>query len=111
MSPIHRESVLNALARRIGRDKGIAGRDLVIDICGAWSARHERELRHVIEALRMEGIAVCGHPGTGYFIAATADEVQESIRFLRSRALTSLRQLRAMRRAAVSINGQGRLLL
>ena len=38
----------------------------------------------------MDGIAVCGTPETGYYIAADAEELQQTIDFLKHRALHSL---------------------
>ena len=77
--------VLAALARHVGRAQGVAAHPLA-EIIGIT----ERRLRACISLLREEGVAVCGHPRSGYFIAATADELDESCRFLRSRALHSL---------------------
>jgi hypothetical protein len=50
----------------------------------------KRHIRTLVTELRMDGIAVCGHPKTGYFIAATADELEATCKFLRSRAMHSL---------------------
>jgi hypothetical protein len=47
-------------------------------------------VRHQVSALREEGIAICGHPKTGYFIAANAEELETTVEFLKSRALHSL---------------------
>ena len=49
-----------------------------------------RQVRHLVTELREDGIAVCGHPRTGYYIAATAEELEQTCQFLRSRALHSL---------------------
>ena len=38
----------------------------------------------------MDGVAVCGTPETGYYIAATAAELDQTCAFLRSRAMRSL---------------------
>ena len=50
----------------------------------------ERAIRKLVTDLRAEGIAVCGHPKTGYFIAATPAELETTCQFLRSRAMHSL---------------------
>lgn len=50
----------------------------------------ERDVRFLITELRMDGVAVCGHPKTGYFIAASAEELERTCAFLRSRAMHSL---------------------
>jgi len=80
-----RARVLAALAIRPGKINGITGADLaqILEL-------RKREIRHAISELRMEGIAVCGHPKTGYFIAANPEELEETCAFLRDRALHSL---------------------
>lgn len=78
-------AVLDALQGHIGADKGIAVKDL------ALAARiGERDVRHQVSALREEGIAICGHPKTGYFIAANAEELATTVEYLKSRAMHSL---------------------
>lgn len=49
-----------------------------------------RQVRKLVSELRMDGIAVCGTPETGYYIAADAEELQQTIDFLKHRALHSL---------------------
>ena len=77
--------VLAALQRHIGADTGVTAAALArhLDI-------HERRLRLAISALREDGIAICGHPSSGYYIAETAEELERCCRFLRSRAMHSL---------------------
>ncbi len=58
----------------------------------------ERTLRSLVSALREAGTAVCGTPDTGYYIAETAAELEESCEFLRSRAMHSLRMEAQLRR-------------
>lgn len=50
----------------------------------------ERVVRQLITELREDGVAACGHPSTGYFIAETREEIEETCAFLRSRAMHSL---------------------
>ena len=112
MSSLDRQTLLAALTNHVGRAKGVTARKLVIEICGTWSSGDERYLRQLVEQLRDEGIAVCADPQAGYHIAATSDELQASIKFLRQRALTSLRQIRQLKRLAQpDLGGQRRLLL
>lgn len=107
-----REAVLAALARHIGRDRGVTARQLVIEIAGASSASLERQLRHCVERLRDEGIAVCADPSAGYHIARDAEELQLSIRFLTDRIATTARQVRALRKLArPALGGQTRFVL
>ena len=49
-----------------------------------------REVRKLVSELRMDGIAVCGTPKTGYYIAATPEELEVTCQFLRNRAMHSL---------------------
>ncbi len=109
---ITRDAVLQALSRHIGRNRGVTARQLVIEIIGASSAGMERQLRHCVERLRDEGIAVCADPSAGYHIARDLDELQLSIRFLTDRIATTARQVRALRKLArPGLSGQTRLLL
>lgn len=73
------------LARHIGREKGISAQLLaaLLDV-------EVRNVRKLVSGLREDGVAVCGHPTTGYYIAATPEELEETLGFLRSRAMHSL---------------------
>lgn len=50
-----------------------------------------RDIRHAVEALREDGIAIVGTPSTGYYIAQTADELNEGCAFLIKRSMGTLR--------------------
>jgi hypothetical protein len=107
---ICRESVLHALSRHIGREHGITARALVMEICGEHSAGRERVLRKTVELLRKDGHAIVALPSDGYFIARDRTELDDAIAFLRARALTSLVQIRQLKRlAAPELHGQRRL--
>jgi hypothetical protein len=109
-TPITRDSVLFGLAMHIGADLGVSARGLVMEITGDSSPALERQLRHVIEELRREGEHICGHPSTGYYIAADELELQRTVQFLHDRAMTSLAQAAAMRRVSLpDLRGQLRL--
>lgn len=110
MTPLTRDTVLFALAMHCGQDRGVRACDLVAEICGDSSAALERQLRHVIEQLRSEGEHICGHPSTGYYLAANEVELTRTVQFLHDRAMTSLRQAAAMRRVSLpDLAGQLRL--
>lgn len=94
-------TVLAALQRRIGEANGMTATALTFDITGRQSAADERRLRDVIVLLRQEGHAVCSHPSSGYFMAANANELTKACTFLVERALTSLRQVSAMKHVAM----------
>jgi hypothetical protein len=106
------QSVQSALTRHVGREAGVTARELVVEICGAWSAGAERELREVVVELRTQGIAVCAHPASGYFIARDQAELQLCINFLVERIRTTAGQVRQLQRLAKpDLHGQRRLML
>lgn len=99
------EAVLAAL--QVGQARGQTAEQLVLGITGRRCSAHERRLRQVIEALRVAGHCICAHPQHGYFIAATDDELDRTCNFMLERAMTSLRQVSAMRRVAMpDLRGQ-----
>lgn len=81
------------LQAHIGRDRGITAEAIALHLGCV-----KRTVRKLVTELREDGRAVCGHPETGYFIAATAEELQETLHFLRTRALHSLVLEAKMRR-------------
>ena len=95
MTPIT-ERVWEILQRRSGRENGIACFTLA-----AHADATERDVRKAITELREAGVAVCGHPKDGYFIAATSAELEDTCRFLRCRALHSLRLEAGMRKTTM----------
>jgi hypothetical protein len=102
-------SVLQALSQHIGRNQGITAAQLVCEIlCLPVSDPvEERRLRRIVEDLRREGHHVCAHPTDGYFIAATASELDDTCAFLYERAMTSLKQIAAMKRISLpDLRGQ-----
>ena len=84
------------LSHRIGKASGVHEAGLV-----AATLLNGRLIRKAIEALRMEGMHICGKPDTGYYIAATPDELEETIVFLEKRAVKSFRQIAAMKRVGL----------
>ena len=107
---LDKESLLHALSRHIGHDKGISAGGLVTAICGDTSPGQERRLRHLVQELREQGHHVCAHPQHGYFIAANDEELVQTCEFLYHRALCSLGQISAMRRVSLpDLRGQLRL--
>jgi biotin operon repressor len=80
------------LEAHVGRDKGINAAQIAQIL-----ACPERTVRELVTELRMDGVAVCGHPADGYFIAATKEELEETCAFLRSRAMHSLQLLAKLR--------------
>lgn len=87
-------AVLNVLMQHQGKSNGIGAKYLA-----AAAGLSERDVRHQVSALRGEdGIAICGHPATGYYIAASAEELEETCAYLRERAMHSLRLESRMRK-------------
>lgn len=110
MTELTRERVLWALAMHKGASNGAHVEAIVREICGETSGRLEREFRHIVEELRELGHHVCAHPSTGYFIAATPEELEVTLKFLRGRALASLKKEAAMRHVSLpELLGQLRL--
>ena len=77
--------LLSALTGHVGRSRGISARHL----CARLDVP-ERRVRQLITEAREAGHAVCGMPRDGYYIAANAEELEETIEFLKHRALCSL---------------------
>lgn len=80
-----KDMLAKLIALRIGARNGITAERLARMLVVT-----PRALRTLITELRNDGMAICGTPETGYFIAETAEELQETCAFLRSRALRSL---------------------
>jgi glutathione peroxidase-family protein len=81
------------LSHHQGRENGIAAAALASKCC----LPSTRKLRNLISELREQGVAVCGHPTTGYYVPVTPEELAESCAFLERRAQHSLRLLANMR--------------
>ena len=79
------DQLVTLLSRHIGKGNGIGVKDIARQI-GA----NERHVRAMVSDLRDEGLAVCGTPRHGYYIAATLEELEETCTFLRRRAMHSL---------------------
>jgi predicted DNA-binding transcriptional regulator YafY len=98
--------LLNILSAHRGRDRGIH-----MDHLAALTGVAGRELRKLISDLRTEGVAVCGKPETGYFIAETSQELDDfCIKYLEARALHSLKLSSRLRKIPLPVLA-GQLLL
>ena len=111
MPEITPEHVLKVLSRHIGRTQGLHVGELVFELTyTASNAALERQVREAVTALRIQGHHVCGHPATGYFIAAMPEDLDATCEFLYDRAMTSLKQVAAMKRVSLpDLRGQLRL--
>ena len=93
------------LAGHIGRDRGVTAATIA-----ARLGCTDRTVRELVTELRFAGRGICGRPETGYFIAATAEELEETCGFLRERALHSLKLESQMRHVPLpDLLGQLRL--
>lgn len=89
----------------VGASRGITARRL-----GARLACNERHVRTLVTQLREDGVAVCGKPSDGYFVAREPGEVEDTCQFLRARALKSLQLEARLRRVPLpELIGQLRL--
>lgn len=97
---ITKAQVLAELQQHNGRDQGIHMRDLVGRVTNSTQVgeAHERKVRELIQELRLEHYPICAHPGSGYYMATTARELDEACTFLLDRAHTSVEQVAAMKR-------------
>lgn len=91
--------------QHVGASRGICAAQLAARMdCGP------RHLRDLVTAARMDGIGLCGTPRDGYFIAGRAEEIEETCRFLRSRAMQTLTLESRLRRMPLpDLLGQLRL--
>ena len=58
-----------------------------------------RAVRKMVDALIDEGVPICAHPATGYYIAESWAEVEATYTWLRSRGLHSLVKASKLRAA------------
>lgn len=101
------DTVLAVLQTSVGEAHGVTAEQLVLAITGRRSDADQRRLRSVIEALRTAGHRICANPTHGYYLAANENELDRSCSFLFDRAMTSLRQVSAMKRVALpDLRGQ-----
>jgi hypothetical protein len=101
------ETVLAELQHSVGEAHGRTAEELVQAITGRRHTADLRRLRTVIEALRTAGHRICATPAHGYYLAATDTELDQACSFLLGRAMTSLRQISAMKRVSLpDLRGQ-----
>ena len=103
MRQISPAQVQAELQHHIGKANGIHVRELVQRVTGQLVTTEpmERRVRAIVQELRMGGAHVCGHPNTGYFMAESAEELEETLQFLRSRSLGTLTLESRMRRVSL----------
>ena len=80
-----KKDLMALMTQHCGKGKGIRS----TDISAALNIT-PRKVRDLVTECREDGIAICGLPSTGYYVAQTRDELEETIEFLKGRALHSL---------------------
>ena len=87
----------------VGQERGITARHLA----GRLDCP-DRRVRELVTELRIDGVALCGHPRTGYFVALTPTEIEHYyVDFLIARAKHSLWLAhRATKRPLAELAGQ-----
>lgn len=58
-----------------------------------------RAIRNLVSELRLDGHPICAHPKTGYYLAATQEELDATCQYLRERALHSLKLFSKLKHA------------
>lgn len=103
MMQITPAQVLTELSHHIGQENGIHVRELIQRITGQLISTEAlaRKVREIVTDLRMDGAHICGHPTSGYFMADSPEELEHTLQFLRSRAISSLVLESRMRRISM----------
>lgn len=82
---VDKDGLLALLSRHIGEANGITAEAITLA-----TGVPKRRVRTLVSELRLQGVAVCGHPRDGYYIAANREEIVKTCKFLHARALHSL---------------------
>lgn len=90
----NKTELLQILQRHVGKKNGIHVSNLAAQLQAS-----DRAVRKFIEELREAGAPICGKPSTGYFLATSQAELEETANFLSARAKTTLDQADRLRRA------------
>lgn len=81
----NRHDLMARMVFHRGKGNGIKAADLAQKL-----GIPERQVRTLVSEAREEGTAICGTPQTGYYVAKTKEELQETMDFLMNRAKKSL---------------------
>lgn len=92
-----------ALAGHTGKGNGISSKALAARL-GLGDTRYLRKL--ITQAIEADGVAICGTPRDGYYIAATAEELVETIEFHDHRAKHELKKAGRLRGMLGDLFGQ-----
>lgn len=95
--------LITILSHHIGKGNGISAKALA----GHLGLDDTRPLRKLIsQAISDDNVAICGTPKDGYYIAATAEELVETIEFHDHRAKHELAKAGRLRRMLGDLFGQ-----
>ncbi len=81
-----KHDLMAAMIKHSGKRNGIKA-----DALSSQLGINARNLRNLITDCREDGTAICGHPSTGYYVAQTREELEETVEFLKHRAMHSLK--------------------
>jgi hypothetical protein len=95
--------LLTALAGHIGKGNGVSAKVLAARL-GFEDTRPLRKL--ISQAIETDRVAICGTPRDGYYIAANAEELLETIEFHDHRAKHELAKAGQLRRMLGDLFGQ-----
>lgn len=97
--------LITALSSHIGKGNGISAKALAHKL-----GIDTRQLRKLIsQAVFADSVAICGTPRDGYFIAASGDELIETIEWHDHRAKHELKKSSCMRKLLGDLFGQQHL--
>ena len=97
MAELTAEAVLAFLSQQVGRGNALKAGELVECVLGVRSdGGLERQLRALVKGLRRRGFPICADSYRGYWWADGPDELRETCRVLRGRAMSSLGQVQKL---------------
>lgn len=91
---VTKDSLLAKLQRGASNGQHVAALATMLDTT-------PRAIRNLVSELRESGHPVCAHPKTGYYIAATQEELDATCKFLHERAMHSLKLYGQLKRAVI----------
>jgi biotin operon repressor len=93
MIPPHDQLLALLSQHHIGRANSISGQALASRL-----GCQPRNVRVLVLKLRQNAVAVCGRPETGYYIAETPEEIEETCQLLESHGIHQLTVAARMRK-------------
>lgn len=80
-----KNDLMALMVRHSGKANGVRASDIAFSLNVTT-----RKVRDLVTECREDGIAICGLPSTGYYVAQNREELEETIDFLKGRAMHSL---------------------